>query len=630
MKSICIMMVAILLGSTASSQDFNQYNVVNIADELKENANLVIRDYDLQFEILPSHHLRQKTYKVKTILNKSAEHESTMVIFYDKFRKVKKFSATTLDKNGKVVKKLKKSEVLDVSIAENSVDDSRVKAADMSHTEYPYTVVFDFEVEFDGLFYYPNYAPQPKEGVAVQNSSFTINCPADKTPRYKELNIKITEKSPTHLRWEVKNLAAFEDIPFSPDITDFVPVVLTAPTEFVLDGHKGNMATWAGFADWYHTLNKGRDILSEEDVAKAKEITSGLNSTEEKIKAIYAYMQAKTRYVSVQLGIGGYQTMPATDVSEDGWGDCKALSNYTKGLLKAVGIDAYPALVYAGRGVPNIVTEFPSNQFNHVILCVPLAADTVWLECTSREVPYNFLGDFTDDRDVLFVDEKNGGGKIVRTPRYDADDNYEYRKAIVTLDENGHGQAKIKTRYGGLSFDKLMPYLDEPEEKLTKTWYEKIKIPGYTINHIAFDYDKSSGPETDLIIDLTLKSYASRSGKRIFFKPNMMNKLRRYPKVDEDRELDVVTSSEYVAIDTIEYILPDGFHPERLPEDVHYDSQFGTYSATYKMSENGLLYIRQLRRYKGRYPKESFNELSTLLKNIKRADNQKVVLVGST
>lgn len=604
--------------------------VANISQELLDGADVVVRNYRLDVEILPSYKLRVKTHEVKTIMNKGATQAGYLVIFYDQFRSIKKFTATTYDKNGKEVKKLKKSEVVDMSIAQNSVDDSRIKAADMTYNEYPFTVEFDYEVEYDGLFFYPTFAPQSQKKVSVEFATYTLTFPPELRPRIKELNIKAKEETPGRITWEVDSLKAFGSIPYSPPITDFVPVVLTAPGKFELDGFEGDMSTWAGFAAWYSKLNEGRDKLLPEDVNNIKQITADLKNKEEIIKAVYEYMQSKTRYVSVQLGIGGYRTMPASDVSEDGWGDCKALTNYTKALLQEVGIKAYPALVYAGRGAPNIIKDFSSNQFNHVILCVPLEEDTVWLECTSREVPYNFLGAFTDDRDVLFVDDVNHTGTIVHTPSYDASQNYLLRKATVTLDAEGNGKAHFTTTYGGLLFDQYIPYLDESEDKLTELWYEHVKIPGYSIEHIAFDYDKEKGAETKLNMDISLKKYASRSGKRFFFNPNIMNKVRKYPKPDEDRQVDVVTSTEYVTIDSIEYLLPEGFHPEHLPQDVEIKSRFGEYSASYQLSEKGLLYIRRLKRYKGQYPKETFNELADMLKKIKKADNQKVVLVGAT
>ena len=199
----------------------------------------------------------------------------------------------------------------------------------------------------------------------------------------------------------------------------------------MLDGYHGKMYTWQDFSDWILQLNKGRDILSEASAAKVREMVKDLPDDRSKVKRLYAYLQERTRYFNVALGIGGLQPMDANIVDEAGYGDCKGLSNYMKALLKAAGIESYYTLVNSGGDFPQLIEDFPSHQFDHAILCVPMAKDTIWLECTSQTIPFGFLGDFTSDRKVLLV--KEHAGELAKTPAYGIRDNFQYTKAEVNI-----------------------------------------------------------------------------------------------------------------------------------------------------------------------------------------------------
>src|SRR5690606_4540730 len=103
-------------------------------------------------------------------------------------------------------------------------------------------------------------------------------------------------------------------------------------------------------------------------------------------------------------------------VEKTGYGDCKALSNYMVALLGSVGIKGYYSLIMAGENFTPLQTDFPSSQFNHVVVAVPNGSDTLWLECTSQTQPFGYLGSFTDDRYALMI--LDDGATLVKTGSY--------------------------------------------------------------------------------------------------------------------------------------------------------------------------------------------------------------------
>ncbi len=95
-----------------------------------------------------------------------------------------------------------------------------------------------------------------------------------------------------------------------------------------MDGHEGNLSSWKNFGEWYAALSKGSINLSDETKIFLQNLTKDSKTEKEKIKILYRYLQSNFRYVSIQLGIGGFKPFDANFVDQKKYGDCKALSNY--------------------------------------------------------------------------------------------------------------------------------------------------------------------------------------------------------------------------------------------------------------------------------------------------------------
>ena len=58
--------------------------------------------------------------------------------------------------------------------------------------------------------------------------------------------------------------------------------------------------------DWYRSLVKNVDSNNEVINAKAKELTAGLSTDIDKIKAIFYYVQDNIRYIAFEDGMAGF------------------------------------------------------------------------------------------------------------------------------------------------------------------------------------------------------------------------------------------------------------------------------------------------------------------------------------
>lgn len=627
-------LVLLLSALNCFSNDIG-YSVLLIPKELMKDANVVKRMEEIRLEIINTGEtVLYKKYAV-TILNENGDEHAAFYEWYDKLRSIRSIEGNLYDMLGNQLKKVKNKDIQDLTGSNGmDVDDDRVKVHNFYYKVYPYTVEYEVEIKFNHSFYFPDWMPQRSGNIAVEKSSCTVITPSDYILRYKSENYKgeptiTTGKGKKILQWEVKNLVAISRPYAAPNWREIATSVAFAPTQFKIGEYKGDMSNWKEFGKFMYVLKQDRDQLPDDVQQKVKQLTGNVKDDRDKIKVLYEFMQRNTRYISIQLGIGGWQPFEAGFVAKKGYGDCKALSNYMYSLLKAAGIKSYYTLVNSGTDIRNrqMITDFPSNQFNHVILCVPLQKDTMWLECTSQTLAAGYMGDHTGNRNALLIAEE--GGIVVATPRYGLEENLQIRSIKAIVDVTGNMEMNIHTKYTGLQQERVHGMLNSlSKEKVKEVLNEEFDdLPTYDINDFKYAEKKDMLQEVEEKLQVRVSNYATVSGKRIFIYPNIINRTTTRITDTAKRVYDYVFDMAWRDVDTISIDLPEGYTSEALPKDVVLKTKFGTYSSTVQLTANKLSYLRTREQYSGRFPPKDKEELTKFLDAICKADRSRMVLV---
>lgn len=610
------------------------YSILRINKDLLKGANVVVRLQSIECEIIDEGRLIQKEHYVYTILNEQGRRFAYYASGYDKFSSIKSLSGTLYDAFGMEIRRMKTKDFEDVSnVSDISLmDDSRVKTGAFYHTSYPYTVEFEETKTVSGILWFNGFHPIPSSNVAVEKATLLYDAPANYELRYKaylsDIKPQISQTADRkQYLWEQKDIAAIPWEPLRPSFSEIVNSVLVAPSLFEVSGYKGNMASWKDFGLFMHNLIKGRDILPENIKQDVFTIVKNLKTDREKIFALYRYMQKNTRYISVQLGIGGWQPFDANYVATKRYGDCKALSNYMIALLKEAGIKGKYVQIYAGEENIPYRAVFTYMQGNHAICCVPMGKDTIWLECTSQTTMPGYMGSFTGNRNSFLIDEN--GGFIVRTPNYSYKDNLQVRKVNATGTDDGQLDVSVTTNYQAMKQDDLALTLERADDKrVEKILNEQFDLPQYdllkykhTINH------EGSFPVIREELNLKISNYFQVSGKRLFIVPNVLTRIKERLNPVEIRRFPVELSAEYTDIDTVEIKVPAGYIPEAMPAVVSLNTKFGKYNSSARVEGDKIIYYRSIERYGGRFPAADYNELVKFLDQVYKADRTKVVLV---
>ena len=624
-----LIIIQLLITSAAVAQN---YSVALIPDSLFKKADMVQRQEETRIII---HSIKSATVQHKvvyTVLNERGNSFAGYSSLYDNFEKLSEASGKLFDANGKQIKSVKKKEMEDVAYNDNFslAGDGRIKSHNFYYQVYPYTVEYEEEQEYNGIYEFPEWQPIAGYDYAVQSSSYIVEMPVDYKLRYKLINGAkepvVTQKGNTKtLTWQADNIKAVEHEIFQLPLSRLTPMVLAGPDDFEYGGYKGNLSTWDNYGKYYASLYKGRDVLPDNIKAEVHNLTAALTGKEEKIKALYNFLQQNTHYISIQLGIGGLQPFEAKFVAEKKYGDCKALSNYMVSLLREAGIKAYTAVIYGGENFPYVYEDFPRHYFNHVVACVPGDKDSMWLECTSQTESAGYAGKFTGNRKALLVTED--GGRLVNTPRYSANDNLQIRKITASIDENGNLTADAFTHSTGIQQEQqhqLFHYINQEERE--KYLNKALNLPTYKIEKIDYKETKGIIPAMDEILKITSPNYASVTGKRLFVTPNLFNKESKLTE-DTSRRFEIVFKNSYRDIDTVSITLPLGYSVESLPKDVTLKNKFGSYSISFKVKENKIELIRTREQQEAIFPASEYSQLVEFFDTMSKADRSRLVMV---
>jgi transglutaminase-like putative cysteine protease len=624
-----LLISAALLLRVAAVNAQNEYDVANIPAELKQDASVVIRNEALNLNV-KSQSNATMTYKAAiTILSKNGDGQAWMTEYYDKFSSIYNLKAVMYDAKGTKIKTFKSSDFKDRSITDDGTmyDDNRIKSLRFLSTDYPFTIEYSYDKDLNGYLSFPSWTPVAAYDLAVEKSTYTLQIPKNLSFRYLKYAGLKTDSSQLGenlvYRWAAEKIGAITYEPMSVGVKEITPWVQASPNQFQYDNSIGNVESWKNLGSWIYGLSGTQQNLPESTKATVRSLVSAAKSDKEKIAILYKYLQSNTRYVSVQLGIGGFKPISAEKVAAVNYGDCKALSNYMKALLQAADIKSN--LVVLGAGLPSLNPNYSSfGQSNHMILCVPGARDTTWLECTSQNMPVGFLGNSTSAKSVLLITEE--GGKLVNTPVYRPKDNFQKRLTKVTLDAEGSADIEINTEYGACQYeDAFAMMLRDPTEQ-RKELLDNLGIPNMEILSANYSQPQKDVPELKEAIKLKSSQLLTSGGDKLFLTLNILNRSENVPRKVDSRKTSFAVPFGYDDTDEVVYVLPAGYKAEFLPAAVTIESEFGKYTSKAVLKDNTIIYTREKQMNSKKYPPEKYKEAVEFYKKIYVADKQKAIL----
>ncbi|NDV79463.1 DUF3857 domain-containing protein [Dysgonomonas sp. 511] len=600
------------------------------SDDFAKGAVAILDNYDAVFIQTDLNNATLKVTKKVTVLNAKGDHFADFYIYGDKFKELKSFSGTVKNVLGAVIKKIAKKDLTISSISEHMATDNYSISYDCKSPTYPYTVEYTYEEKWkNGILTYNRFLPMTGYDFAVRKANLRMELPADMNLRhhtnYDGFDIKDEVAGDKHIyNFSCENMKGIKGEEHTPPWRELFPCILIAPNNFCFDSQCGDMSNWKGYGLWVSKLLEGRDILHEATITKLQDMVKNAASDKEKAKILYEYLQANSRYVSIQLGIGGFQPIEAASVVKSGFGDCKGLSNVMKAMLKAVGIESNYCEISMKE--KELHSNFANvSQTDHAILLVPLAGDSVWLECTSQTLPFGYVHPRIAGHDALVISKD--GGKICRLPDYKDNENKTVIKLKIDLNEAAEAKGSVYMEEHLHNYRYVVGnLLSKDRQQILDYINHEIKFPKVKYDNINIVENRDPQPSCVLTADFAASDFVNQTGSRMFVPACPLNKNFYNTFSSANREHDIYFSIGFHASNSVEFILPESYKPESLPKAVEEETPYGRFVSTVSHEGNKITYTQTIDIFSGRHSKDEYSQIKDFFGKIVSANKQRIVL----
>lgn len=464
--------------------------------------------------------------------------------------------------------------------------------------------------------------------IPVSRSRFVVDVPDGYAPKILErnLNFRRTEDVKDGRRiftWAADNVVPYRGEAFAADSNAVVmAIAVSAPT------------SWNALAEWYNGLARDRYTLSPFVAQRADSLVraSGAKTRLDTIRAVHKWVAQDVRYVSVSLGIGGYQPRLPDDVLTSGFGDCKDKATLFVAALRRYKIAANPVLLsLTGKPDPALPSMF---QFNHAIAAVQSGTGWTYADLTAEFIPYGEIPDAYQGQFGIVV-MPNGTAQEVRFPETPVVENYSEMRLHATVDTSGSVVVRVREETRGSPSIGMRTVFGATLDSARKTNLEKalaqriFPTDASGDSLVSFDGKNFAVPTVVTYVvhaDNVLKLVGS---SRLFsMNTGFKGPARNYKNLV--RDLEARTSREFPVdasrilgmvqtVTDLRITLPEGWTAE-LPKNVSATSFFGTYESTWTQQGREVRLVRRIHGARGVFPSQRIAEVIVWLKTVSADD----------
>jgi hypothetical protein len=561
------------------------------------------------------------------INNRVGDEYTEISIPYSKNEKVSDLDAWIENMNGTKIRGLKKSDIVDKSaISDISLyEDNFDKCFQLKHNEYPYKVIYTYKTTYRNYITIASWTPILYRDIPTRRAMLKIILPKNFSYNKYVNNISDFRIDSTGTRQLLEWKAAYDkpiksEIYSQPDNSK--PYVRLIPLHFQY-GVEGSSKDWQSYGNWQLRLIQDLDILPDAEKSVVSGLINGIKDKKEIVKILYHYLQDRTRYINVDIGIGGMKPYPAAYVAQNKYGDCKALTNYMKAMLSFAGIESFYTIVYASEQPHTYNNSFVGPLFNHVVLAVPVNNDTIWLENTANTNPFGYMGTSTQNRFALLTCSDHS--RLVHIPALKTGDDLVTYKLEFDLNLLGSAVVKLNISFKGQDFEAFnqlhSEFNDNEKDRIVRDY---MPFDNYEV--VNWELKKLDRDTARIVLNakLNLSKFLKPLGGEYYFSIYPCRIPAFTPPAA--RTLPVVFPYPICNSDTLIYNLPVGYELKSRVEPILIKTRFGTYEQVLSVENGKVVVIKRFELFPETYSLEQYPDIYSFIQSVKDVERRKIII----
>ncbi len=613
-----------------------------------EKTDAVLLYSEINVTVISTDKIRTQVREAYKILRPGGRNRGVVGVDFSPQKKIRSLHGWCIPAQGRDYE-LKEKDAIEVSPNTDGgelISDTKYKVLHIPASDPGNIVGYEYEVEEQPFFLQDAWEFQETD--PVRESHYSLQLPLGWEYKVSWLNhpeVKPTQAGNNSWQWTLNDVKGIRKEPLMPPMSGVKGQMIVS--FFTSSGGPAlnTNADWETMGKWYFGLVGERVDASAAIKQQVATLTASKATSLQKMQAIGQFVQHDIRYVSIDLGIGGWQPHPAPEVFSHRYGDCKDKATLVRSMLHEIGVESYHVVINAERG--SVTREMPAhNGFNHVITAIklpdgmndpsliatvqhPKLGRILFFDPTNELIPFGQIGGYLQGNYGLLVTPD--GGELVELPQQPSAMNSIQRTAKLTLDPSGTLKGEVKeirlgerasSERGRLrtvtrDTDQIKPIEELLSNSLSSFHITHASVVNLLQTDRPFGFNYSFESE----------NYAKNAGNLLLVRPRVIgNKGMGFLETKEPRKFAIEFEGPARDTDTFEITIPAGYIVDDLPPAVDADFSFASYHAKTVVNGNVVDYTRTFEQKELSVPVDKAEDLRKFYRIIAGDERNTVVL----